>query len=198
MYEFLRASNPWAKDPLTHMASRKQCDFDTLVRSHWRRLYQIAFCLCGNEEDANDLISISLIDAFRSFAVYRGTGFERWLGVILRQNHYDILRYQKARPYQSLSDTGQYSDENADPASLILRHHFSEEWETAIRSLPSEFRKAVLLRDVEECEYSEIATILGISLGTVRSRIHRGRATLRQLLLTVNRPTYSQNRTPHH
>lgn len=171
--------------------------FEGMVARDWDRFYRYAYRLCGNADDAEDLLSDSLVEAFQSFDQYRGSGFDRWMFRILTTNRIDMVRRAKVRKTESmdtawLDDEGQavqreVADCASDPAHALIDPIVSEEMETALLSLPEDFRAAVLLCDVEQMDYQEIARALKLPLGTVRSRIHRGRCYLREALLKKRR-----------
>ena len=166
--------------------------FETMIAREWDRFYRYAYRLCGNPDDAEDLLSDSLLEAFRIFDRYRGEGFDKWMFRILTTNRIDMARRAKVRKAESL-DAG-WSDENgalhsrdvadphADPERLFMNITYSEGVQKALDSLPEDFRAAILLCDVEQMEYQEIAETLRVPIGTVRSRISRGRTMMRKIL----------------
>jgi RNA polymerase sigma-70 factor (ECF subfamily) len=166
--------------------------FEAMVSRDWDRFWRYSYRLCGNPEDAEDLLSESLVEAFQSFARYRGVGFDMWLFRILTTNRIDMTRRAKIRRADSLDTayagddgTGEsrcIPDEEADPARILLNPILSEDIQVALDLLPPEFRAALLLCDVEQMEYQEIAQMLQLPIGTVRSRIHRARAQMRSAL----------------
>jgi RNA polymerase sigma-70 factor (ECF subfamily) len=166
--------------------------FETMVARDWDRFYRYAYRLCGNADDAEDLLSDSLLEAFRIFDRYRGEGFDRWMFRILTTNRIDMARRAKVRRADSL-DAGwndlegethsrDISDATANPESLLLKNIYSEDIQRALDALPEDFRAAILLCDVEQMEYQEIADTLHVPIGTVRSRISRGRAMMRRTI----------------
>jgi RNA polymerase sigma-70 factor (ECF subfamily) len=166
--------------------------FEAMVARDWDRFYRYAYRLCGNGDDAEDLLSESLIEAFRIFDRYRGEGFDKWMFRILTTNRIDMARRAKVRKADSL-DAGwtgsegeiharEIADVEADPERQIVGATYSEELQKALDALPEEFRAPILLCDVEQMEYQEIASALNIPVGTVRSRISRGRAQMRKTL----------------
>jgi RNA polymerase sigma-70 factor (ECF subfamily) len=147
---------------------------------HVRALFGMAYRLTGNAHDAEDLVQETMLRAYRAFDRYRpGTNARAWLFTILHRLRTDALRRKGRRP-----ETVQLLDDGppvapAHEAALTSGH---EEITRALEALPETFRSAVVLRDIEEFSYAEIAEILDIPVGTVMSRIHRGRALLRQML----------------
>jgi RNA polymerase sigma-70 factor (ECF subfamily) len=154
--------------------------FEAEVMPQLRALFGMAYRLTGNAHDAEDLVQETMLRAYRAFDRYRpGTNARAWLFTILHRLRTDALRRKGRRP-----ETVQLLDDGppvapAHEAALTSGH---EEITRALEALPETFRSAVVLRDIEEFSYAEIAEILGIPVGTVMSRIHRGRALLRQML----------------
>lgn len=170
-------------------ADDRLCAFEAMAARDWDRFYRYAYRLCGNADDAEDLLAESLLEAFQAFDKYRGQGFDKWLFRILTTNRIDMTRRAKLRRADSLDSgwndgkghlpTREIADEAADPQCCVLNPLLSEPMEQALAALPEEFRAALLLCDVEGMEYVEIARTLGLPLGTVRSRIHRARTQMR-------------------
>jgi RNA polymerase sigma-70 factor (ECF subfamily) len=167
--------------------------FEAMVARDWERFYRYAYRLCsGSADDAEDLLSESLLDAFRAFDTYRGEGFDRWFFRMITTNRIDMARRAKVRRAESLDtafDSGdgetqsrEIADSTEDPAQRMLSGIYSEELQKALDALPEDFRAPILLCDVEQMDYQEIADTLRIPVGTVRSRIHRGRAQMRKTL----------------
>jgi RNA polymerase sigma-70 factor (ECF subfamily) len=168
--------------------------FEAMVARDWPRFHRYAHRLCGgNSDDAEDLLSETLLDAFRSFESYRGEGFDHWFFRLLTNNRIDMARRARVRPAESLESawTGADGETHAreiagdartEPERRLLDPLYSEPLQQALDALSPEFRAVVLLADVEEMDYQEIARTLGLPIGTVRSRIHRARAQMRQTL----------------
>jgi RNA polymerase sigma-70 factor, ECF subfamily len=168
--------------------------FNQLIAENLPYLRNQAIKLCnGNRDDADDLISETMIDAYRGFHSYRGVGFCRWLFHMMNTNRIDMIRRARVRKTESLESTfreegGQASSEReiADfhyaPETVLFQHTYSEPLEKALANLPEMFKAPLILCDVEEMEYEEIATLLAIPVGTVRSRIHRARHRMRAML----------------
>lgn len=140
----------------------------------------MAYRLTGNAHDAEDLVQETMLRAHRAFHQYRpGTNARAWLFTILHRLRTDALRRRGRRP-----ETVELTDDGppvapAHEAALASGH---EEITRALEALPETFRSAVILRDVEEYSYAEIAQMLEVPVGTVMSRIHRGRTLLRKAL----------------
>ena len=166
--------------------------FEAMVARDWDRFWRYSYRLCGNADDAEDLLSMSLLEAFQSFAQYRGEGFDKWMFRIMTTNRIDLARRAKVRKAESLDTSWSDSDGEAvsreipdqvsNPERVVLHPMMSEKMQRALDGLPVDFRVAVLLCDVEQMDYQEIAKTLKLPIGTVRSRIHRGRTQLRAAL----------------
>lgn len=171
-----------------------RAEFETKVRDHHRQAYGFALRLAGNSADAEDLLQEGYVRAFRFFHRYdREMPFGAWLYRILTNAHIDSLRRRKRFVTTSFdSEAGQFeaarlTDPNADADHAMNARGFDAPLENALSRLKPEFRTAVLLADVEGMAYEEIAEVMGTSVGTVRSRIHRGRKALRAYL-TIHSP----------
>jgi RNA polymerase sigma-70 factor (ECF subfamily) len=153
--------------------------FEAEALPHLRALYGTAFRLTRNAHDAEDLVQETYLRAYRGFARYTpGTNIRAWLFTILYRARTDVFRRTKHAP-----DTVELRDEGpAVPPAQDALASGGEEIVRALGQLPESFRAAVVLRDVEEFAYDEIAGILEVPIGTVMSRIHRGRALLRAAL----------------
>jgi RNA polymerase sigma-70 factor (ECF subfamily) len=166
-------------------------EFDELVRRCHRQAYNVAYRMAGNHADAEDLTQEAFVRAYRFFDRYnRRMPFENWLYRILSNVFIDELRRRpKARlqsldqPLQSVDGPGdvllELPDSSGDPERLTCEAQLEEPLQKALDALPAEFKQAVILADIEGLSYEEIAEAMGCSLGTVRSRLHRGRKALR-------------------
>ena len=175
-------------------SGNSQREFEKLVERTQRQAYNMAYRLTGNRDDAEDLTQEAYLRAYRSFGTYnRQMPFENWFFRILSNLFIDILRRKpKQKPLsldQSLNDEEngeslllQIPDENANPERNLMDQVMDERLQTALAALPEVFRVAVLLCDVEGKSYEEIGEIMESSIGTVRSRIHRGRTLLRRMI----------------
>lgn len=168
-------------------------EFDALVHRCHRQAYNIAYRLAGNHADAEDLTQETFLRAYRFFDRYnRDMPFENWLYRIMSRVFIDELRKRPKFKTQSidqslnLGDSGdadvllEIPDVNGDPEQMVLNASLDEKLQRSLDALPDEFRFAVILADIEGLSYEEIADTMRCSLGTVRSRLHRGRKLLRQ------------------
>ena len=154
-----------------------------MARSHGRFLYTVAYRLTGNDADAQDLVQEVLLRVRRGLATYRPGSLEAWLSRITTNAFLDETRRRKRRPSEPLpEDSDRVLAGGDDAATALARATLSDDVQDALRALPDEYRAAVVLCDVVGLPYGEIADQLGVPVGTVRSRIHRGRALLRAAL----------------
>jgi RNA polymerase sigma-70 factor (ECF subfamily) len=155
-----------------------------VARSHGRFLYTVAYRLTGNDADAQDLVQEVLLRVRRGLATYRPGSLEAWLSRITTNAFLDETRRRKRRPSEPLpDDPDRVLAGGDDAATAMARATLSDDVQDALRALPDEYRAAVVLCDVVGLPYGEIADQLGVPVGTVRSRIHRGRAALRTALV---------------
>jgi len=158
--------------------------WDEIVENHSDRVFRLAYRLTGNRPDAEDLTQEVFVRVFRSLDTYTPGTFEGWLHRITTNLFLDGARRKQRIRFDALSDERAARLESADvaPELAYADQRFDDDIERALATLPPDFRAAVVLCDVEGLTYEEIADILDAKLGTVRSRIHRGRAMLRRAL----------------
>lgn len=165
-----------------------------MERTH-KKVYNLAYRLSMNKQDAEDLTQEAFFRAYRSFADYEGDRpFENWILRIVTRLFLDLKRARRRRvqtssydaPKRALGSDDQLFIEPADPnsntESMLFEGTLSEEMEEAIAQLKPEHRTLVILADVEQMPYGEIAEMLNVPIGTVRSRLHRSHKKLRALL----------------
>ncbi|MCM3925291.1 RNA polymerase sigma factor SigE [Frankia sp. AiPs1] len=157
--------------------------WEDVVREHGNRVYRLAYRLTGNAHDAEDLTQDVFVRVFRSLADYTPGTFEGWLHRITTNLFLDRMRRQQKIRFDALpEDTERLAGREASPEAVYTEAHLDADVEAALAALPPDFRAAVVLCDIEQLSYEEIAQTLGVKLGTVRSRISRGRAMLRAAL----------------
>ena len=158
--------------------------WDEVVAQHSARVYRLAYRLTGNPHDAEDLTQEVFVRVFRSLSQYTPGTFEGWLHRITTNLFLDQARRKAKIRFDALADDADQRMPGRVPAPdlLFMDNHFEDDVEAALASLPPDFRAAVVLCDIEGLSYDEIADVLGLKLGTVRSRIHRGRSMLRKAL----------------
>jgi RNA polymerase sigma-70 factor (ECF subfamily) len=159
--------------------------WDELVRQHADRVYRLAYRLSGNQHDAEDLTQETFIRVFRSLQNYQPGTFEGWLHRITTNLFLDMVRRRGRIRMEALpEDYDRVPAEGPTPEQIYHDSRLGADLQAALDSLPAEFRAAVVLCDIEGLSYEEIGATLGVKLGTVRSRIHRGRQALRDHLAT--------------
>lgn len=158
--------------------------WDEVVREHSARVYRLAYRLTGNQHDAEDLTQEVFVRVFRSLSKYTPGTFEGWLHRITTNLFLDGARRKQRIRFEGLADDAadRLQGREPTPAQAYDDHNFDADVQSALDALAPEYRAAVVLCDIEGLSYEEIAATLGVKLGTVRSRIHRGRAQLRAAL----------------
>jgi len=170
----------------------KRKEFERLAKRYQRDVFAAALRLTGNYADAEDLAQEAFVKAYTAFDQFQlGTNFRAWLLRIVTNTHINRYRRNKRAPdtiaWEEFTQLGERppTDEQAAltaPEQEILAYVPDEVVGPALHRLPPEFRDAVILSDIHELSYKEIAQALNIPLGTVRSRIFRGRKLLRESL----------------
>lgn len=158
--------------------------WDEIVTRHSDRVFRLAYRLTGNRHDAEDLTQEVFVRVFRSLDTYTPGTFEGWLHRITTNLFLDQARRKQRIRFDALSDerASRLRSAAPSPEAAASDRRFDDDVESALATLPPDFRAAVVLCDVEGLSYEEVAEIMDAKLGTVRSRIHRGRAMLRQAL----------------
>jgi RNA polymerase sigma-70 factor (ECF subfamily) len=165
--------------------------FEDLARREERALYRHALRIVGTTSDAEDVVQDALFSAWRSIASFQGISFRAWLFRIATNRALDQLRSRKRRPELPLDPPDDDEVTWAEPVApgpdltqLAGDREAFAAVEAALEGLPAEQRAALLLRDVEGFAYEEIAVITSVEIGTVKSRIHRGRLAVRNTLIS--------------
>jgi RNA polymerase sigma-70 factor (ECF subfamily) len=174
-------------------------DFESLLAPVVDRAYGMALRLTGDRDDAQDLVQEAALQAFRGFHTFRqGTNFRAWFFRVLVNCFYASRR--RRRPEVSMDEVDQaapllhlYIQTRAagmhgagrDPAREVMDRIAGEDVARAVDSLPGEFRVACTLYFMDDLSYQEIADVVGVPVGTVRSRLHRGRKLLQKRLWTA-------------
>jgi RNA polymerase sigma-70 factor (ECF subfamily) len=174
---------PKAANP---MVARQQ--FEAIALPHLDAIYTAALRLAGNSDDAKDLLQDTILSAYRFFYQFSpGSNCRAWLLTILYNNFRNGLRRKSRQPSAALMD--QHSSDTIDnsssdtspdnPEDIVAQRGIGRHLEAAFNALPEEFREAVLLVDVQELSYAEVAAVLGVPVGTVKSRVSRARSLMR-------------------
>lgn len=168
--------------------------FNRLVLLYQTRVFNLAYRIMGDFAAADDVTQEAFISAYRGIRGYRGGSFLSWLLRITTNACYDALRKEKRRPSDSLEDLtaegelglektqSDWGSNEPDPEREAERAELRRAIEECLRRLPTDFRVAVLLVDVEGYDYKEAAQIIRKPLGTVKSRVARARGRLRECL----------------
>lgn len=161
--------------------------FEDLALPHMDSLYNTALRMTRNDADAQDLVQETYIKAFRAFHAFEQEGScKAWLFKILTNTFINKYRKEKREPkwveFEKVAPYHPSVREGRSPESLVIDELLSDDVEEALRKVPEEFRMAVWLSDMEKLSYQEISQILDCPIGTVRSRISRGRSLLREML----------------
>ncbi len=176
---------------LTEAELGKQADFQKEMLPHLDALYSFALRLSSDPTDAEDLVQDTIVKAFRFFSSYeKGTNAKAWLYRILKNAYINQYRRKSKRPNEvDFDEVGTYYEsvraERSDTTDLeerLYRDMLDDQMTAALERVPEDFRTVVLLCDVEGFTYEEIANMLDVPIGTIRSRLHRGRNLLRESL----------------
>ena len=170
--------------PTAAPSPEEKARWEELVTEHSSRVYRLAYRLTGSSHDAEDLTQEVFVRVFRSLHTYTPGTMEGWLHRITTNLFLDQARRKQRIRFDALSDeaAGRLPSTLPTPDVHQMDRMFDADVEAALASLAPDFRAAVVLCDVEGLSYEEIADVLDLKLGTVRSRIHRGRAQLREAL----------------
>ena len=168
--------------------------FENLVRKYERMIYNLAFSKLGNRENAQDLTQECFLRAYRMLRTYRvDAAFSTWIYRICQNLIYDFYRASKNKKTSEVSiyiqDGGEeirerdIADNSGDPSEIILREEKIQTIRKLIQSLPEDLRDILIMRDINNLSYSDIAESLDIEIGTVKSRISRAREKLKKYIL---------------
>lgn len=166
----------------------KQREFEQEALVHLSTLYNVALRLTHDPADAQDLVQEAVVKAYRAWDRYeKGTNCRAWLLTILRNTFINEFRKRSKRPdpvaFDTVEEVSVFGDvQEKDPEGSFFRYIVDDEVRRAIDELPEEFRTPVVLSDVEGLSYAEIAEIMGVPVGTVKSRLFRGRRRLQRRL----------------
>lgn len=180
-----------SKEKLSSYEIQKQIDFQAEAMIHIDSLYNFAVRMTGDSEDANDLVQETYMKAYRFFESFeKGTNCKAWLFRILKNSYINRYRKESKQPdkvdYDDIKEfyhTIKHSSlDTTDTQQKAFGDLLSEKVSRALSSLPEDFREVVQLCDIEGFTYEEIANMVDCPIGTVRSRLHRGRKILRDKL----------------
>jgi RNA polymerase sigma factor (sigma-70 family) len=160
--------------------SAKQARFEQAVMPYFDAAYNLARWLTRNPADADDVVQEAFLRAFQSFDNLRMPDAKPWLFAIVRNCCF--TRLKKLRPFVELNESAPIASTDLDPEALQFQRVDAETLEAGMRKLPEEFREALVLREMEDLSYKEIADVTGVAIGTVMSRLSRARRQLQQHL----------------
>lgn len=159
--------------------------FNELLGLHEKKMYAVCIRMCANQEDAQDCLQEAMLRIYRSISGFKGqSSFSTWIYRVTMNTCLDELRKKKNKQTTSLDgllDTGwSPSDDYDTPEHHAIEDERKKAIRGAIAELPEDMRSVIVLRDIEGFSYDEIAVMLGINVGTIKSRISRGREKLRE------------------
>src|SRR5574340_18408 len=181
-------AGPIADDALVRQARGGDLDaFNALVVRYQDFLFGLVVRVLGQPDAAADVVQVAFLSAYRHLGAFKGGAFRGWLARIALNAATDVLRDRKRRPSEPYpewqdDDWQPPAGEEADPEREAVRRARGRALASALAAIGEDQRRAIVLFDVEGFDYGEIAELTGVSLGTVKSRIHRGRLALRELL----------------
>jgi RNA polymerase sigma-70 factor (ECF subfamily) len=177
----------------SHLIDRTQrgdlAAFNALVECYQRQVYNLCLRLLASAEAAEDATQEAFIAAYRRIDNFRGGNFRAWLLRIAANASYDELRRRRRRPAASLEaavaarGAAETPSPAAGPEDEALRRELNAHLQNGLATLPADQRLAIILRDVHGLSYEELAEVMRCSVGTVKSRIARGRARMREYLM---------------
>ena len=157
--------------------------FEQTILPHLDAAYNLARWLTGNEHDARDIVQESFLRAFKFFGRYRGGDARSWVLAIVRNTAYTSLRKRETREQFLESEIQNFEDPSPNAQQILERVADIEAVRAAIAQLPTEFREVIVLREMENLSYKEIADLVAIPIGTVMSRLARGRRELQRIIV---------------
>ncbi|HSE23807.1 MAG TPA: sigma-70 family RNA polymerase sigma factor [Pyrinomonadaceae bacterium] len=164
---------------------KKLTSFEEAVLPHLDAAYNLARWLTRNDADAHDVVQEAYLRAFRFFASFNGIDGRAWLLGIVRNTSYTWIQQNRSPGLSVPLDDEIYEIESNElnPEALLQQTSDGKMVREALEKLPLEFREVLVLRELEEFSYKEIAQITGLPIGTVMSRLARGRKRLQQVLI---------------
>jgi RNA polymerase sigma factor (sigma-70 family) len=187
----------WVWQPVIRTKALPQDDrrrrFELLALPHLDAAFNLARWLAGNPTDAEDVVQDAYMRAYRYFDAFHGGNFRVWLLTIVRnafvtwvkENRSNRMVFLPETPVAETADTEEtmWGSRPRDPEALLLESIDSQTLNRLMEQLPAEYREVLLLREVEDLAYKDIATVTGVPIGTVMSRLSRARLSLRKLWL---------------
>lgn len=179
----------WIKS-FSKPAEERKPLFEKLMSDSYRQAYQMAYRFTSNRVDAEDLLQETYVRAYRFFHRYDETmPFTSWLYRIMTNIHIDSVRKNSRLRTVSIDQgnpetgtTWEIADDSKQADHSLVSNSLDEPFQLALKAMTPEFRMAVILADIDGMSYEEIADVMDTSVGTVRSRIHRGRKQMKEYL----------------
>jgi RNA polymerase sigma-70 factor, ECF subfamily len=157
--------------------------FDTIVERYQQRVYAIALRMTGNVEDARDAMQDVFVSALRALRSFRGDAqLSTWIHRVTVNASLDVIRKRKRHAAQPLEEAGDRPSDDVGPEDAAARAARAVEVERALLGVREEYRAVLVLHDLQDLDYAETAAALDIPVGTVKSRLHRARVEMAQLL----------------
>lgn len=171
------------EDLVRRFLSGDRAAFAVLVERHERRMFNLALRMTGKEEDARDATQEAFLTALRKLSSFRGeAAFTTWLHRVTVNACYDLLRKRQRAPLLDRGDDDRREPEPTPAPDHADRTILSVDVQRALLEVPADYRAVMILHDVQDLPQEEVSAILGIPIGTVKSRLHRGRISLARAL----------------
>lgn len=177
--------------------STKESRFQVIVMPHLDSAFNLARWLTGNHQDAEDVVQEAYLRAFKFFDSFHGEDGRAWLLGIVRNTFYTWYQQNKAASQNvefeedlhsiQLQNASLHQSESYNPEAMLIQKDSQRQLQQALEALPVEFREVVVMHELEDLSYKQIAQIIGIPVGTVMSRLSRGRKALAKIISTINR-----------
>ncbi len=180
------AADAAASDEVRMSTTKSSAEFDRIFLPHLDAAYNLARYLIRNKHDAEDVVQESFLRAFRAFSSFRGEASRPWLLTIVRNTAFTWMRDNRSRGGYAEYHEELHVSGGDNPETQSIHRERAQALERCVEQLPADFREAIVLREMEELSYREIAEITGVPTGTVMSRLSRARARLAECLR--NRP----------
>jgi RNA polymerase sigma-70 factor (ECF subfamily) len=157
--------------------------FDAIVQRYEQRVYAIALRMTGNVEDARDAMQDVFVSALRALRTFRGDAqLSTWIHRVAVNASLDLLRKRKRHAHRPLEDAGDEPSDDAGPEEAAAHAARAAEVQRALQLVSDEHRAVLVLHDLQDLDYADVADALDIPVGTVKSRLHRARMEMARLL----------------
>jgi len=177
--------NDSGREARTMPGTKTAAEFEQLFLPHLDAAYSLACLLMRSRQDAEDVVQESYLRALRAFSGFRGEATRAWLLTIVRNTCFTWLSNNRSRANDPEYDEGLHESSSPTPEAASIEKERAQAVGRCIERLPLEFREAIVLREMEDLSYSEIAKITGVPPGTVMSRLARARVRLARCLQSI-------------